>query len=81
MIARKTRALVIPTVVVLLAGLGYTKSSISTAEAKNQVGERATVCGEVASTRLRSEDSGKSDVHQSRQAISEPDFYGADLGH
>jgi hypothetical protein len=51
MISCKTRALVIPTVVVLLAGLGYTQTSISTAEAKNHVGERATVCGEAASTR------------------------------
>jgi hypothetical protein len=51
MISRKTRALVIPTVIVLLAGLGYTQTSISAAEAKNHVGERATVCGEVASTR------------------------------
>jgi hypothetical protein len=51
MTSRKTRALAIPTVVVLLAGLGYTQTSISAAEAKNHVGERTTVCGEVASTR------------------------------
>jgi hypothetical protein len=41
----------VPTVVVLLLGLGYTQTSISAAEAKNHVGERATVCGKVASTR------------------------------
>jgi hypothetical protein len=51
MISRKTRAILIPTVLVLLAGVGYAQTSISAAEAKSHVGERATVCGEVASTR------------------------------
>src|ERR1700689_658715 len=50
MISRKTRAILIPTVLVLLAGVGYAQTSISAAEAKSHVGERATVCGEVAST-------------------------------
>lgn len=36
--------------VVLLAVSGFAQSPISAAEAKNHVGERATVCGEVAST-------------------------------
>src|ERR1700685_1853376 len=45
-----TRALVIPSVVVLWAALGLAQTSISAADAKNHVGERATVCGEVAST-------------------------------
>jgi hypothetical protein len=34
----------------LWAGLGFAQSRISAAEAKNHVGERATVCGEVVST-------------------------------
>jgi hypothetical protein len=51
MISRKTRAILIPTVLVLLAGVGYAPTSFSAAEAKSHVGERATVCGEVASTR------------------------------
>jgi hypothetical protein len=50
MICHKTRAFAIPVVVVLWAALGIAQTSISTAEAKNHVGERATVCGEVAST-------------------------------
>ena len=50
MICHKTRGLVIPIVVVLLVALGRAQTSISAAEAKNHVGERATVCGEVAST-------------------------------
>jgi hypothetical protein len=50
MICRKTRALVIPMVVVLSAALGYAQTSISATEAKNHVGERGTVCGEVVST-------------------------------
>jgi len=36
--------------VVLWAVSGFAQSSISAAEAKNHVGERGTVCGEVAST-------------------------------
>jgi hypothetical protein len=49
MICYKTRAVVIPIVVFLMVGLGHTQTSISAAEAKNHIGERTTVCGEVAS--------------------------------
>jgi hypothetical protein len=49
MICHRARALAIPAVVVLLATLVHAQNSISTAEAKNHVGEQATVCGEVAS--------------------------------
>ena len=48
MICHKTRAFAIPVVVVLWAALGLAQTSISAAEAKNHIGERATVCGEVA---------------------------------
>jgi len=58
MISRKTRAILIPTVLVLLAGVGYAQTSISAAEAKSHVGERATVCGEVASTHYASRTRG-----------------------
>jgi hypothetical protein len=47
---QKTRALVIPFAVVLWSALCHAQTSISAADAKNHVGERATVCGEVAST-------------------------------
>ena len=50
MICYKTRAFVVPAVVVLAVTLGYAQTSISAAEAKKHVGERGTVCGEVAST-------------------------------
>ena len=50
MTCTRTRALVIPFVIVLWAALGLAQTSISAAEAKNHVGEKATVCGEVAST-------------------------------
>ncbi len=50
MICHKARTFVISVIVVLLAALGHTQTSISAAEAKNHVGERATVCGEVVST-------------------------------
>ncbi len=50
MICHKTRAFVVPAVVVLWVAIGYAQSSISAAEAKNHVGERGTVCGAVAST-------------------------------
>ena len=50
MIYRKRRIVVVLIVAVLWATLGLAQNSISAAEAKNHVGERATVCGEVAST-------------------------------
>jgi hypothetical protein len=50
MICHKTRTLVIPIFLALLAALGHAQTSISAAEAKNHVGERGTVCGDVAST-------------------------------
>ena len=58
MICHKTRAVVIPVVVVLWAALGLAQTSISAAEAKNHVGERATVCGEVASMRYAARSRG-----------------------
>ena len=50
MTCTRTRALVVHFVMVLWAVSGLAQTSISAAEAKNHVGERATVCGEVAST-------------------------------
>lgn len=50
MICHKTRAFVVPVVVVLWVAIGYAQTSISAAEAKNHVGERGTVCGQVVST-------------------------------
>jgi hypothetical protein len=58
MIFHKTRVLVIPVVAVLWATLGLAQNSISAAEAKNHVGEKATVCGEVASTRYATRSRG-----------------------
>lgn len=50
MICHKTRAVAIPIFVVLVVVWGHAQTSISATEAKSHVGERATVCGEVAST-------------------------------
>jgi DNA/RNA endonuclease YhcR with UshA esterase domain len=50
MICPGKRRLVILSVIVLWAALGLAQTSISAADAKNHVGDRATVCGEVAST-------------------------------
>ena len=50
MIHHKPRLLVIPAVAVLWASLGHAQNSISAAEAKDHVGEQATVCGDVVST-------------------------------
>ena len=66
MICHKTRALAIPAVVVLWAALGLAQTSISAAEAKNHVGERATVCGEVAS------------VHYAARSRGNPTFINLD---
>ena len=66
MICHKTRALAILVVVVLWAALGLAQTSISAAEAKNHVGERATVCGEVAS------------VHYAARSRGNPTFINLD---
>jgi DNA/RNA endonuclease YhcR with UshA esterase domain len=50
MICYKTRAVAIAVFVVLMVGRVHAQTSISATQAKNHVGERATVCGEVAST-------------------------------
>jgi len=50
MMRHKRMVVVILGCVVLWVGSGFAQSPISAAEAKNHVGERATVCGEVAST-------------------------------
>jgi hypothetical protein len=50
MICRKFKIAVILVIVVAGATLGFAQNSISAAEAKNHIGERATVCGQVAST-------------------------------
>jgi hypothetical protein len=50
MICRKPRLLVILVVALLCAALGHAQNSISAAEAKDHVGETATVCGDVVST-------------------------------
>jgi hypothetical protein len=58
MIWSKTKALAIPIVVVLFAALGHAQTSISAAEAKNHLGERATVCGDVVSTHYAAKNRG-----------------------
>ena len=46
----KLRIVAVLVLGLLWATLGYAQNSISAAEAKNHVGERTTVCGEVVST-------------------------------
>jgi len=58
MICHKTRASALLVIAVLWAALGHAQTSISAAEAKNHVGERATVCGEVASARYATTSKG-----------------------
>jgi hypothetical protein len=49
MICRQTR-ISVTLVVVLWSAIGHAQASISAAEAKDHVGEKATICGEVIST-------------------------------
>jgi len=50
MICRKPRLPVILVVALLWTAIGHAQTSISAAEAKDHVGEKATVCGDVVST-------------------------------
>jgi hypothetical protein len=66
MIYRKRRIVVVLIVAVLWATLVLAQNSISATEAKNRVGERATVCGEVAS------------VHYAARSRGNPTFINLD---
>ena len=66
MTCTRTRALAIPIVVFLWAAFGLAQTSISAAEAKDHVGEKATVCGEVAS------------VHYAARSRGNPTFINLD---
>jgi len=58
MIHCKWRILAFPVVAMLWASLGHAQTSISAAEAKNHVGEKAVVCGKVASAHYASKSRG-----------------------
>jgi len=58
MVSRRKRILAALVAFVLWSTLGYAQGSISAVEAKNHVGEKATVCGEVASTRYAARSRG-----------------------
>jgi hypothetical protein len=58
MIRRKWSAVGVAFIGLLLATLGYAQKSISAAEAKDHIGEKATVCGEVTSTRYSARSRG-----------------------
>jgi hypothetical protein len=50
MLSLKWKAVAIPVVAVLWVTIAHAQNSISAVEAKNHIGEKATVCGDVAST-------------------------------
>jgi hypothetical protein len=57
------------------------QQKLSANDAKDHVGaRRATVCGSVVSTPLRTGDQGTADLSQSRQAVPESGVHSADLG-
>src|SRR5713226_4555303 len=58
MICRVFRLEVVSDVVVLMLGVGHAQTSLSATDAKNHIGEKATVCGEVASTRYSARSRG-----------------------
>jgi hypothetical protein len=50
------------------------------AEAKDHIGDLATVCGESSQRALRQEFKRRTDVSESRSALSERSFHDPDLG-
>ena len=50
MFCNKTNTFVLLVILVVFSSLGYGQSSISAVEAQKHIGERTTVCGEVANT-------------------------------
>ena len=53
---------------------------LSAAQAKDHVGETATVCGTIASETAATGSRGTHNVHQSRSAVPSSVIYGIDLG-
>jgi len=80
MLSHKTRVAVVLVAVVFWTALGSAQTSISADEAKNHVGERATVCRQVASTHYAARSRGNPTFIKSRQAIPKRDFHRPDLG-
>lgn len=58
MLCLKWKTVGIPLVAVLWVTIAHAQNSISAAEAKNHIGEKATVCGDVASTRYAARSRG-----------------------
>ena len=58
MIELNGKARVVSLLVILWSALGFAQTSILAAEAKNHVGERGTVCGQVASTHYATQSRG-----------------------
>ena len=56
------------------------QKEITASEAKNHIGETATVCGTVASTRFARINERPTHIPQSRSAISQSNLYSAYLG-
>lgn len=62
MICRRTGILAVLVAGVLWSTQGYTQNSISAADAKNHVGQKATVCGDVVSTHFAARSRGNPTV-------------------
>jgi len=67
--------------VLLIIQPALAQKKLTAAEAKDHVGERATVCGNVVSTRYAASNKGAADISQSGQAISKSNLHHCDLGY
>jgi len=67
-------------VALLWAASAHAQHQISQAKAKDHVGEKATVCGQVASTHYATRSRGNPHLHQPGQSLPESALHGVDLG-
>ncbi len=77
----RVRPLLLPLfLLIALAGKTALAANLTADQAKNHIGENATVCGVVASTHYARGKSRQSDIRQPGQAVSQPNLHDCDLG-
>ena len=78
--ARRTKTLPVLALVLLAVAPALSQKTLTASEAKDHIGEQATVCGKVVSTGYAGNSPGKAHVLEFGQAVSRADFHRGHLG-
>lgn len=77
---RTIRLVLLALVCVAASPLLYAQTRLTVAEAKDHIGEKATVCGSVVEHPLRGQDERQPYLPASRSTVPEAGFHDPDLG-